>query len=860
MFTLCFAGETEESRKRRMPGAPNIYEIFIPSPQGMMREDAFTWHLTTRNFFAFLYGKPLVAVHLGRALVDLNRRLDMFRSEEVDNRRDFAQYLEKAGYLSFGHRPDYALAILYYAEVFQIRELWVDAFAHCVGMSSLISYSPEYQVGLPLAASSYIMLIKLQGIRRSTKALINRAAADMDMQLARGVRSMSNFLEEELSNSHLGLSGAARQHLDRFRSFMHQYYVEKFGYWPPHKDAKFQKVVYKSMYFDVRGLHDFLVDNTSSDSLHSQGLVSGGICVLQNVQAFDRRHQYQALPHPLPLLPDTSALRKEQARQRRKSFLSIALASKASRAAEQHSLRAALHAATNMEDLNIVDAPLVKAYRQFERDNASAHKDEKVSPQDARKVRWILIYCVLQTLISITRAPEEVRDAERAEYPLCCTGSCVPPWEDDMEAVTSPISPESMMRFPEFPRPSTSGSQSLDLNGMPTAGKPMVRSASFEIHPDCESDVNYFGKSRSNSTQSLVSLSSASETTLTGVTATQPPPVLRRNSSIASQASQKSKKTLTFSNFGSRRSSVVAARPPTAYCEIIVHGYGNGLNETIVGSASATPKPKLDASKARPVLSTLATEDGDDGLIMKARSRPRPVSAYIPSNNNSLSAILAPQPVRPLSAHERKSIKLPADFTVLNSYAVANRTRTPVLEITEVDKFKDMMPKDAAQASGTQAQSAVSSVRTTPVSASDGTESDHNVSPVWSSRRGSASSQSSADISTAEPEKVTVVEDTAGFIDSTPVVEFQDVGGLLRESTDVTRRGIAVQRSFSVDRFRPAVPVTTSTAQQGNAIQRVRDQAFSAASRTWKRKSMRYKEDLVIPLNSEHAPPRTLRD
>lgn len=146
MFTLCFAAETAESRSRRMPGAPRIYEIFIPSPEGMMREEAFAWHLTTRNFFAFLVGKPLVASNFGKALVDLRERLDMFRSEDVNNYEDLMEYMDRSGYLNFGHRPDYALAVLHFAEHLELHDLWVDAFAHCVGMNSILSYSPEYQV------------------------------------------------------------------------------------------------------------------------------------------------------------------------------------------------------------------------------------------------------------------------------------------------------------------------------------------------------------------------------------------------------------------------------------------------------------------------------------------------------------------------------------------------------------------------------------------------------------------------------------------------------------------------------------------------------------------------------------------
>ena len=36
---------------------------------------------------------------------------------------------------------------------------------------------------------------------------------------------------------------------------------------------------------------------------------------------------------------------------------------------------------------------------------------------------------MLQTLISVTRAPVEVRDTEGVSYPLCCQIAGTPPWQ-----------------------------------------------------------------------------------------------------------------------------------------------------------------------------------------------------------------------------------------------------------------------------------------------------------------------------------------------------------------------------------------------------------------------------------------------
>lgn len=123
-----------------------VVNLFIPAPDDASRQDSFKWHVTTRNFFAFLLGKPLVGYHMGQTFVDLQERLQLFRSGLIDNHRDFLQYAEDQGYRDFAECTDYALASLFYAETYKLRHAWIDAFAHCVGMNESLSLSPEYAV------------------------------------------------------------------------------------------------------------------------------------------------------------------------------------------------------------------------------------------------------------------------------------------------------------------------------------------------------------------------------------------------------------------------------------------------------------------------------------------------------------------------------------------------------------------------------------------------------------------------------------------------------------------------------------------------------------------------------------------
>jgi hypothetical protein len=159
MFSLCFAQTTRNTAShhaspnvKRLPGElARKVELYIPAPEDNSREASFQWHITTRNFFAFVLGKPLVGNLLGQAMIDLQERMCLFRSGPVDNHQDFLDYADAQGYRDFVGFPDYALAMLYYAEHYKLRDAWIDAFAHCVGMNDKLVLSPEFLVRMPAA-------------------------------------------------------------------------------------------------------------------------------------------------------------------------------------------------------------------------------------------------------------------------------------------------------------------------------------------------------------------------------------------------------------------------------------------------------------------------------------------------------------------------------------------------------------------------------------------------------------------------------------------------------------------------------------------------------------------------------------
>ncbi|OMP82340.1 hypothetical protein BK809_0006650 [Diplodia seriata] len=416
----------------------------------------------------------------------------------------------------------------------------------------------------------------------------------MDLHLTRVSKAVSTFLEAELSPSNLGLPPGPRAHLDRFRSFLNSFYVDKFGYWPPPTGTGFSRDLCRSMYYDFKALYDYLVDTDSSESIQAQKPADGGICVLQNVQAFDRKHKYTPLPHPLPLLPTTPRPSGRVLSQR--NLVALTLGNKQSKTDKQLMQLAALSNATNSRKTTVANAPLVRVYKIFERDSLDKQK-EKVSISDARKARWILIYATLQMLVSVTRAPCEVRDTEGAHYPLCCLTAGTPPWRNKR--------PEDSVSAAD------SGYASAETS-LPTTS---AIGESYSIRPDCEAS-DYITHTNFQDSPKVCRRSSVSPggdmPAPLRVSSTSSPvrsssrrhsvsvPPLSRTSSWRSSIGR------SLSPFASRRNSIRIQ--PQPWCEIQVPGYGNGLNETIIDQPSHTDTtPSKPSSLRRTSLPTKLT-------------------------------------------------------------------------------------------------------------------------------------------------------------------------------------------------------------------------------------------------------------
>lgn len=404
------------------------------------------------------------------------------------------------------------------------------------------------------------------------------------------------------------------------------------------------------MYFDFQNLYDYLVDTNSTTDFAQQGLASGGMCVLQNVDSFDKRHKFTPQPHPLPLLPVYTEPSKKMDSQL--ALRQLTLASQHNKVNNVQSVSAALATATNSPRVALHKSSIVREYAHFERTYSSTlnQRDEKVSVIDARKARWLLIYGTLQYLVSALRAPKEVRDTETADYPLCCLLPEQSSWPGSSQAST----------------PSVTSAVGPAVN-VPHAIDEYLNSAQSDftsIQPDCHRE-DYFS-SRTSSQRGSVEV-----------------PAPLKISMPPSNPPSRTFGSISLSGRSSRRNSVKLNR--NSHCEIIVHGYGNGLNET-------------------------TTESPTQGLSRSASA----------NHSRRSSVSILPEGAGPETSWIRpQSPPIPQERTSSLNKGRHTRQRTPLLDAALLERFYgyaissdhiDMSRSDSTSSYGSEAWSETSAV------------------------------------------------------------------------------------------------------------------------------------------------------
>lgn len=538
-------------------------ELYIPAPFTTNIDNIFDHHVTTRNFFAWLYNIPLAGRALGKSFVALKGRIDQYRDvhDKTVNKKEIITYAESQRYLDFRECVDHALAALHLAENLHLEDMWIDTFAHVVGMSHRDLHS-----SLEYAALS-----------STTQSLILESRLEMDVRLARASVSIETFFGDDLSGNFLGLSQAARDHFDRFRSFLHGFYIDKYGFWPPsgfeNDSSKYQ--IYATLYSDFRNLYHHIVDPESTFDWGTLA-TSGGVCTLQNISAFDARHGFETLPRPLPQLPlePAEVLSNSSTLSRRRSWNPVA--QRKAEKEQRHSQRKQALINASNRDVMLMECRLVRKYSEFECNSVGDGFDE-LPWTDARKVRWILIYAILQTLISIMAAPKHVRNTEGLSYSLCCHVPSRLPWAHAAAPVKSEAATSKVEIAPDV--------LYTHSNASAPNSERLLRSTSRGVTDRKDRRLTMPARSSSKSSRS---------------------PSVPRVASLKRLLSRKKARTDS-----PEATPPVPNLPSKPHCEILVHGYGNGLNEVRVEGQRSMTLPSPEQMLRRKSLVPNVVPNGD---------------------------------------------------------------------------------------------------------------------------------------------------------------------------------------------------------------------------------------------------------
>ena len=117
--------QAEGSKKNQTPGVQ--YKLYMDAQPGGSKIDVLRYHVTTRNFFAFLLRKPLVGFTFYQALVDLHQRLDGYLPD-VDSAVSLQSYLVMIGLVNVSNEPRAAAGLLAWSEDVVWNNGWRDAY------------------------------------------------------------------------------------------------------------------------------------------------------------------------------------------------------------------------------------------------------------------------------------------------------------------------------------------------------------------------------------------------------------------------------------------------------------------------------------------------------------------------------------------------------------------------------------------------------------------------------------------------------------------------------------------------------------------------------------------------------------
>ena len=417
-------GSVVKNKKAEQQPPAVRYKLYMDAPSGGSKIDVLRYHITTRNFFAFMLRKPLVGFTFYQALVDLHDRLGDYFNPGTDYTSALKSYLVRLGLVNVCNEPRAAAGLLAWSEDIRWDEGWREAFVHSVGMYERINKLQE---------SADISL--------STTAHLHRAHLELQARGQEAEEILSTFYFDDAHFAQEDSASSVRAASDRFRKFLKQFYEKQYQSWPIRKGQQgnllwLDRAIISRLQDDFSALYEYFVnrnvfwnDEDDEDVRNARnwlssinnlnfGLDGEDYRMLGVFRNLDCRLNASHIPRPYPLLPSSVPAAPPMKK-------SVFRGKKTDRARE--SRVAHLYAeASNLHQLSREHArnDLAQAYVRFEKvDNPS-----EVDPREARRERWIIIYCVLQTLANLSVDVPNLSFKGDVTYFLNCKLQGLPPW------------------------------------------------------------------------------------------------------------------------------------------------------------------------------------------------------------------------------------------------------------------------------------------------------------------------------------------------------------------------------------------------------------------------------------------------
>ena len=276
-------------------------------------------------------------------------------------------------------------------------------------------------------------------ISPATIAHLERAHLEVQARVREAEDSLTAFYFDDAHFAQEDESPTVRAASVRFRKFLKQFYEKEYQSWPVRRERRglwLDRIIVNRLQEDFNALYEYLVDRNvewnggyeSEDrknrvllkavNAQNLGLDGDDLRMLGVMINLDCRINASHIPHPYPLLPPSISgppLAKKSVFGGKKKDKT-----RESRMAHVYAK------ASNVSLLNTVytDNDLREAFVRFEK----ADEPGDIEPREARRERWIIIYCVLQTLAGVSVDVPDLSSTSGVSYFLNTRLQGLPLW------------------------------------------------------------------------------------------------------------------------------------------------------------------------------------------------------------------------------------------------------------------------------------------------------------------------------------------------------------------------------------------------------------------------------------------------